>query len=102
MYYFQFMVNNIALITDKPLLQKINVTINSINYQIITSNYYNFDNTYSSTSMTLASLQGKGLWCGIDSYNGAPVYSNVVSSESSLWFVYILTGLVSMSTLCLT
>lgn len=102
MFYFQFLANNVALITDRPVLQNINVTISSANYQIITSNYYNFDTTFSSKTQSLASLQGEDLWCGIDSYNGAPAYSEVVSDESTLWLVFILTGLCSMSIYCLT
>lgn len=96
MFYYQFISNNVGLLSDRSILQKVNVTINSQNYQIVTSNYYNFDKIYSSTSQTLSSLTGPSLWCAIDSYSGGPVYSNTVSSTSTTWLVYIVTGIFAL------
>lgn len=102
MFYYQYLVNNVALISDQSILQKINVTIDSSTYAITTTNYYNFQQTFSNTSQTLAALQGTGLWCNIDSYLGGPTYSTVLSSGSNSWLTYILTGLASVGTLSLT
>ena len=80
MMYYQFLVNHVELVSDRNILQLTNVTISATNYPITTSNYYNFQNTYSTKSQTVAGLQGEGLWCAIDGYNGAPTYSNVVNN----------------------
>jgi hypothetical protein len=80
MFYYKFLVNNVALITDRSLLQSVNITISSTNYQITTSNYYNFQTAFSKTDQSLASLQGSGLWCAIDGYASAPAYSSTLNS----------------------
>lgn len=53
MFYYTYLVNNVALISDRSLLQKVNVTISGTNYQIVTSNYYNFDQKFTTTSQTV-------------------------------------------------
>lgn len=97
LFYYTFLVNNVSLISDQNLLQNINVSIASVNYSITTSNYYNFQTTF--TNQTLANLQGNGLWCAIDSYNGSPKYSNVLSTNSTIWVIYITTGLSALRNL---
>ena len=97
MFYYQFLINNVELISDRIILQGINVTISSTDYPIVTSNYYNFQQTYSTSGQTVSSLQGNGLWCAIDNYSGGPSYSSVANSESNTWLIYVLTGLFSMS-----
>ena len=80
MFYYQFLVNNVELISDRSVLQHVNITISSTNYPITTSNYYNFDTIYSSTSQNAQALQGDKLWCAVDSYLGAPAYSSTANS----------------------
>ena len=94
MFYYGFLSNNVKLISDLSILQTINVSISSNIYTITTSNYYNFQNTF--TNQTLSSLQGTGLWCAIDSYGNSPVYSNTILSSSSIWVTYIITGLAAL------
>jgi len=94
MFYYGFISNNVKLISDLSILQTINVSISSNTYTITTSNYYNFQNTF--TNQTLSSLQGSGLWCAIDSYINGPVYSNTILSSSSIWVTYIITGLSAL------
>ena len=79
MFYYQFLINNVELISDRNVLQVHNITISSTNYPITSSNYYNFQQTYGSTAQTLSSLQGNGLWCAIDNYSGSPTYSATAS-----------------------
>jgi hypothetical protein len=94
MFYYGFISNNVKIISDLSILQTINVSISSNNYTITTSNYYNFQNTF--TNQSLSSLQGSGLWCAIDSYSNGPVYSNTILNNSSIWVTYIITGLTAL------
>jgi hypothetical protein len=42
MFYYQFLINNVELLSDRSVLRHVNITISSTNYLITTSNYYNF------------------------------------------------------------
>ena len=56
MFYYQFLINNVELISDRNVLQVHDITISSTNYPITTSNYYNFDQKYQASSQTVAAL----------------------------------------------
>ena len=72
MFFYMFLANFVELLSDRSVLQPINITISSTNYPVTTSNYYNLDTKFSATTQTIQALQGEGLWCGIDSYLGGP------------------------------
>jgi hypothetical protein len=94
MFYYNFLANNVALIANQNLLQKITVTASNNTYNITTTNYYNFQNQYGLTLQTVASLQSLG--CAIDGYQGSPVYSNTAYNNSGTWVIFLIGALVTM------
>jgi hypothetical protein len=95
MFYYGFLNNNVAMLANQNILQSIAVTAGGSSYNITTSNYYSFQNQYGSMAQTIASLQSMG--CLIDGYQGAPVYSNTVYNNSSIWIAFLACSLLSMS-----
>lgn len=98
-FYYNYLGNNVALIANQNLLQKVAVTASGVSYNITTTNYYSFQNAYSATSQTIANLQGMG--CLIDGYNGSPIYSNVAYNNSTSWISFAIFGVVALAVILL-
>lgn len=98
-FYYTYLANNVALIANQNLLQKIQVTASGVSYNITTTNYYSFQNVYGATSQTLANLQSLG--CLIDGYNGSPTYSNVAYNNSTTWISFAICGVASLAVILL-
>ena len=98
-FYYNYLGNNVALLANQNLLQKIAVTAGGVSYNITTTNYYSFQNAYSATAQTTASLQAMG--CLIDGYNGAPLYSSVAFNNSPTWIGFAICGVASLAVVLL-
>jgi hypothetical protein len=90
----------VSLLANQNLLQLSTVTAGGANYNVTTSNYYALTTQYGTMSQTLSSLQNLG--CLIDSYQGAPVYSNTAFNNSSVWISFLICSLVSAGNILIT
>lgn len=94
LFYFVFLNTSVGFIADQNLFQIITVTAGGTNYNITTTNYYNFQNAYAGVPQTVAGLQS--LSCAIDGYNGAPNYSATAYNGSNTWFIFVVCGLITL------
>jgi hypothetical protein len=95
-FYYNFIINDVAMLSNYNLLQSIPVTANSITYNIVTTNYYSFQTTFASTSQTVNDVLNMG--CLIDGYQGAPVYSATAYNSSTVLTAFVFCGLLTLST----
>ncbi len=93
MFYFPFLGNNVSLLANQNILQRISVTASNTTYNITTTNYYSFQSTFSN-SQTVSNLQNMN--CAIDGYNGAPIYSNTAYNTSGVYITFLIFGLLSL------
>jgi hypothetical protein len=98
MYFYTFISNNVLLISDQSVLQVISVTASGVSYNIVTSNFYNFNNIYSGTTQTISDINN--MYCTIDSYNGGPKYSSTANGSSTFYTNFLVAGIISFGTLC--
>lgn len=94
LFYYNFVSNAVDMLSNYNLLQSIQVTINSSNYTIVTTNYYNFQTAFTSTSQGLGDLLNMG--CLIDNYQGGPAYSATAYNSSTIWTAFVFCGLVTL------
>jgi len=94
-FYYNFLVNDVALLANYNLLQSIQVTTNSSTYTIVTTNYYSFETTFGSTNQTINDVLNMG--CLIDNYQGGPAYSTTAYNASPIWAAFIFCGLLTLS-----
>jgi hypothetical protein len=69
-----------------------NVTISTINYEIITADSNTFYLTFNQTNKDLSNLISIG--CFINNYNGTKDYYQIVQPKSYKWLLYLIGGIV--------
>ena len=93
-FWFTFLAADVAFISEQNTLEKVSVVAGGQTYNITTSNYYQFDQQWSSSTQTITTLTQMG--CLIDDYNGGPTYSLTVYNSSVRWVAYIVAGLLAV------
>lgn len=87
-----FLKNNANILSSQSQLSKMNVTISTVNYEIITADSNTFYLTFNQTNKDLSNL--KIIGCFINSYNGSKDYYEVVKPSSYKWLLYLVGGIV--------
>ncbi len=73
------------------------MTIDSTDYYITSTNFYQFQTELSKTLGGLSDITNMG--CLIDDYQGGPTYSKVAFNGSTPWLVFVLASILSFSNL---
>lgn len=83
------------MLSKQNSLQKLNVTISTIKYEIVTEDVLEFYLKFNQTTRVVGDLYNMG--CLVNFNSGSNVdYSEVVSPNSLRWLLYLSGGLVSL------
>lgn len=91
--YLWFLTNTFDLFVKTLVLEPLNVTINSVNYTIVTPDTYTFYTSFNSTGTKSLNDLSNSLNCAIDGTQGD--ISTYVKGTSSGWLLYLSMALLS-------
>jgi hypothetical protein len=92
--YFSFMQYSFTILGNYSQLQRMNVTISTVNYEITVTSPDAFYKSFNVTDRSLGSLVSMG--CFINNYQGSADYTAV--AQASSFQIYVIFGLISMGT----
>ena len=94
LYYFFFLQSANIVLSNYSNLQRMNVTISTINYEITISDSNTFYKAFNVTDRSLSSLVNLG--CFINNYDGNIDYSSIALSSN--YKMYAAFSIIMMST----
>ncbi len=82
------------LLASQGLMTKMDLTVESKNVSIISTDRYEFERTFNQTEKTFADLQHMN--CLIEDRMMVDKYSNFLKEDSEVWYGYVFGGLGAM------
>lgn len=93
MYMF-FLQQSFSMLGSYNDLQRMNVTISTVNYEITVTSADSFYKQFNVTDRSLSSLVSMG--CYINNYKGSVDYTAV--AQASSYSIYLIFGVISLGT----
>ncbi len=91
LFYYQFIHNSIFLLASQGLLTKIDLTVQSQNISVISTDIYEFEVVFNKTSRLMSDLENMN--CLIEDRLMVEKYSDFLKEDSYEWYGYLYGGL---------